>query len=475
MVTQAPKRTAVLAAVAFTLSCIGLIVFVWTQFGGTIPFAPEGYRVSAVFRESGMLVPGADVRISGVNVGKVASITNRGVNSLVTMEIDPEFVPLPKTERAILREKTLLGEGYVELSAAQRRPPWLADGATLPSSHVGQTQALDQVLAAFDKPTQQAFENFLTGSATATAGQGQNLSNAIGNLDPTVTELTAMVGVLNQERSSVRGVIANGATVLGTLGARSTQLRSLIDAGNQVLSATAARNGALSATVDALPPFLSQLRTTLKGLGVTLTYAKPSLKALAPVAPLLTPALRGLIRLSGPAVVVLHAAPSLIAASERALPAIQRFSTAFKPAVDALLPAARELAPMITFVAQYRTELVTSMANLAASLEAQAPAATPSGEASYIRAISMISNESVYGQSIREPTNRHNTYFSPGELAAVAKGGLLSSDCSNIGNVAQVPFGGRNVPCRVQPGFNWGHGVLSGYFPHVTRAPLPNK
>ena len=78
MVTQAPKRSAVLAAVAFTLSCIGLMIFVWTQFGGTIPFAPQGYRVNALFTETGLLVPNADVRISGVNVGKVTAVQARG-------------------------------------------------------------------------------------------------------------------------------------------------------------------------------------------------------------------------------------------------------------------------------------------------------------------------------------------------------------------------------------------------------------
>ena len=71
MVTQAPKRAAVLAAVGFTLSCIGLMIFVWTQFGGTVPFAPQGYRVHVMFKETGLLVPGADVRIAGVNVGRV--------------------------------------------------------------------------------------------------------------------------------------------------------------------------------------------------------------------------------------------------------------------------------------------------------------------------------------------------------------------------------------------------------------------
>jgi virulence factor Mce-like protein len=474
MVTIAPRRTAVLAALAFALSCIGLIAFVWTQFGGTIPFAPEGYRVSAVFQEAGQLVPGADVRISGVTVGKVASVASRGVDSVVTMDIQPQFAPLPAATRAMLRDKTLLGEGFVELSAARRVGRSLRDGGTIPAAHVQPTQSLGEVLAAFNKPTQQAFENFLTGSATALNGQGANLSNAVGSLNPTLTELTAVVGVLNQEGPSLRGVISNGSTVLGTLAARTAALRSLITAGNQVAGATAARNLALSRTVDALPPFLGQLRTTLNGLGVTVNDAQPTLRALAPVAPLLTPALHDLIRLSGPAVKLLHAAPGLIRASDRALPAIQRFAVAFKPTVDALLPASRQLAPIISFVALYRRELVTTMGNLAASLEARGPANTPSGSASYLRAISMIGDESVYGQSVREPSNRHNTYFSPGELVNVQRGGLLSSDCANVKNQAQIPNTSGNVPCRVQPAFKWGHGLLSDYFPHVKQAALPH-
>lgn len=475
MVTQAPKRSAVLAALAFTLSCIGLIVFVWTQFGGTIPFAAKGYEISAQFREAGQLVPGADVRISGVTVGKVESVSNRGVNSVVTMEIQPQYAPLPVNTRAILRVKTLLGEGYVELSAGNRGGPSFRDGARIPTGQVQPTQSLDQVLGSFDKTTQHNFEALLTGTSSALSGQGQNLNNALGNLDPTVTELTAMVGVLNQQQANVRQVISGGATVLGTLGRRGAELQTLIRAGNQVLSSTAARNHALSATVDALPPFLGRLRATLHTLNGTLTLAKPSFDALAPVAPLLTPALRGLIDLSAPAVKLLHEAPSLIDAADRALPAITQFSQAFKPAIDALLPAARELTPVISFVSLYRQELVTAMADLAATLEASSTAHTASGRASYIRAISMISNESFYGQSVRAPSNRNNTYFSPGELSNLGRGGLLSASCSNTGNAAQVPIFGHNVPCRIQPGFDWGNGIASGYFPRLTRAPLPSK
>jgi phospholipid/cholesterol/gamma-HCH transport system substrate-binding protein len=464
----------VFAALAFALSCVGLMIFVWTQFAGTIPLAAQGYRVRALFTEAGQLVPNADVRISGVTVGKVVTVQARGVNSLVTMNIEHQYAPVPADTRAILREKTLLGEAYVQLSTGNGAARKLADGGTIPRSHVQSTQQLDQVLSTFDTPTQRNLQALLEGTYTSLAGRGFELSNAIGSLNPTFTELQALLGVLNRQQANVQGVISNSATVLTTLGDRSADLQTLIRAGDQVLSATASRNTRLTATVNSLPPFLGELRTTLGTLRTTLRVAKPSLDALRPVAPLLTPALAELISLSGPAIKLLHSAPSLLRAADTALPAITRFSRAFKPAVDVLLPAARELAPVISFIGVYNKELVAAMVNLAADLQGTGTADTTTGRAHYLRAISALTNESLYGQTVREPTNRENSYFAPGELSNVAAGGLFSATCNNIHNKAQVP-GGQNVPCRVQPPFSWPSGIRRAYYPHVTRAPLPKK
>ena len=468
MVTQAPKRSAVAAAIAFTLSCIGLMIFVWTQFGGTIPFSPQGYRINALFKETGLLVPNADVRISGVNVGKVTAVQARGVNSYVTMDLEQAYAPIPIDTRAVLRQKTLLGEAYIELSTGTGSGPKFHDGGTIPVTQIQPTQALDQVLGSFDRPTQRDLQALLSGTAVALAGRGQNINNAIGNLDPAVTQLSALVGALNEQQSNIRGVINNGAIVLTTLGDRSADLQSLITAGNQVFGATAAENASLTATVNALVPFDVQLRTTLGSLNTTLGIASPTLAVLRPVAPLLPPALSAVIALSGPATALLSEAPGLFNAANAALPAITRFSEAFKPAVDVLLPAAQQLVPIITFMAQYRRELVAAMGNLAADLQAKAPAATSSGSASYLRAASVLGPESIYGQTVREPQNRNNAYFSPGELANVGSGGLLSATCANAGNVSQVPVPHTNVRCRVQPPFKWGNGILTSYFPRVT-------
>ena len=475
MVTQAPRRSALLIAIAFALSCVGLMIFVWTQFGGTIPFAPQGYQVRALFGETGLLVPGADVRISGVNVGRVTAVSRRGSGSLVTIDVEQRYAPVPADTRAILRQKTLLGEAYVELSPGSSTRAKLRDGAMLPRSQVAQTTQLDQVLGTFGQPTQRNLSEFLSGSASSLAGRTEALSSTLGNLDPAVTELQEVFSALDGQRADLAGLLRNGATVLRTLGDRSNDLQSLIRAGDAVFSATAHRNAALRATLDRLPPFLAGLRVTLNEAGHTLSVAGPSVSSLQRSAPLLRPALSDVISLSGPALVLLHQAPRLLHDALRALPAIAAFNNAFHPALDALLPAVRQITPVISFIGLYRQELVTAMANLAASLEAQAPAQTngypdPPGSASYLRAISVVGNETPFGQSIREPTNRDNPYFSPGELNRLASG-LESASCANTGNVSQSGLPFKNVPCRVQPGFSWNH--LVRYFPRLTAGSKP--
>jgi ABC-type transporter Mla subunit MlaD len=473
MVTQAPKKSAVAAALLFTLSCIGLIIFVWTEFGGTIPFAPQGYRFNVVFTDTSLLVPNADVRIAGVNVGKVASVSHSGISSIATINMQQKYAPIPSDTQAILRQKTLLGEAYISLSTGSSTARPLPDGGTLPPGRVQHTQALDQVLGSFNTQAQQNLQSFLYGTYNTVAGQGENINNAIGNLEPTLTELNAIVGVLYSQQAEVHSLIANTATVLETAGSRSAELESLIRSGDSVLSATAARNTQLTATVNALPPFLTQLRTTLTALNTTLGLANPTLTALRPVAPLLKPALANVIALSDPATKLLHQAPSLVDDASHALPAISRFLTAFKPAVDALVPAEQQIVPMMNFLSLYPTTLTSAMANLGADLEATGPSVN-GGTAHYLRASLTLTPETLFGLPQRPPSNRHNPYPAPGELANIGKGGLESSDCRNTSNaplaaVLTSVLGNNTTPCKVQPGF--AYGGVTRYYPHVTAAP----
>ena len=49
MIKQTPSLGRIFAMVAFTLSCFGILVFLWLSFGGSVPLQPEGYRVTVGF------------------------------------------------------------------------------------------------------------------------------------------------------------------------------------------------------------------------------------------------------------------------------------------------------------------------------------------------------------------------------------------------------------------------------------------
>src|SRR5215217_5228611 len=71
MQKQAPSFARLLTMVLFALSCFGLLLFLWLSFGGPIPLKPQHYRFKVAVPEAVQLGLEADVRIAGVNVGKL--------------------------------------------------------------------------------------------------------------------------------------------------------------------------------------------------------------------------------------------------------------------------------------------------------------------------------------------------------------------------------------------------------------------
>src|SRR5918998_6140561 len=128
MQKQAPSVTRILVAAAFTLSCFGLLLFLWITFGGPIPLSPESYRFTAYFPEATRLATEADVRIGGVSVGKVKAIelappeyrVNGKDVAAAEIELEPQFAPISTDARAILRQKTVVGETFVEITAGHQ-------------------------------------------------------------------------------------------------------------------------------------------------------------------------------------------------------------------------------------------------------------------------------------------------------------------------------------------------------------------
>ena len=82
--------------VLFALSCFGLLLFLWIAFGGSTPLRAKGYQYTIPFREAGQLAQEADVRISGVSVGRVKKITanpKTGVSDVI-VQVDAKYAPI---------------------------------------------------------------------------------------------------------------------------------------------------------------------------------------------------------------------------------------------------------------------------------------------------------------------------------------------------------------------------------------------
>src|SRR3954467_3396093 len=209
MVKDPPSLGKLAAMALFALSCFGLLLFLWLAFGGPVPPKPKAYRFHTSFAESGQLALEADVRISGVPVGKVKTITpdKQTGRADVVIQLRSRYAPLPSDARGIRRQKTLLGEPYVELTPGRTSAEPIPENGTLPASQVSDTVELDEILRAFDPKTRAAFQDWMQTQAQAISGRGRDLNDALGNLGPFASDTADIVAILNRQEGAASGMI----------------------------------------------------------------------------------------------------------------------------------------------------------------------------------------------------------------------------------------------------------------------------
>ena len=226
-----PSIGRIAAMVGFTLSVAALLMFLWTAFGGTLPLRPEGYRFKADFPEASLLVKEADVRMAGVNIGKVKTkeLGQGGRTTVVEMEIDNRFAPIGRDARAILRQKSLLGETYVELTPGSPGGQALDDGGTLAQANVEDTVELDEVFRVFDPKTRDAFQQWLHEAGIVTSGRfARDFNDSLGNAAPFFTDGASLLRPLAEQEVALRRVFRDTGRVFNAVSREDGQLRGLI-------------------------------------------------------------------------------------------------------------------------------------------------------------------------------------------------------------------------------------------------------
>src|SRR5215211_3871797 len=352
MIKQTPSIGRIIAMVAFTLSVFAILIFLWLAFGGSVPLQPEGYRFTVHMKEAATLAEEADVRMAGVNVGKVKSkeLDAGGARTIVEVQLDEPYAPIPKDTRAILRAKTLLGETYLELTPGNRSAGMLDDGGRLKNGQVQETVELDEIFTAFDPDTRQAFRDWVTElSAAIKDGRGQDLNDAFGNFEGFAVDGAKLMRVLDEQNVAVHRLVKNTGVVFGAINERRGALRELIVNSKRTFEATASRDEALAETFAIFPTFLDESKATMARLEDFSRSTHPLVNDLKGPADDLGPTVRDLGDLAPDLERLFRDLGPLIRESRTGVPALERTLREAEPLTEALHTFFPELNPILSY------------------------------------------------------------------------------------------------------------------------------
>ncbi|HWT26249.1 MAG TPA: MlaD family protein, partial [Solirubrobacteraceae bacterium] len=193
----------------------------------------DGYRVRAIFANAGFVVPGYDVRVAGVRVGRVADVevTPEARAALVLDIEDAAFQDFRADATCRVRPQSLIGERFVECAPTQPRaagqpmPPPLrriAGGAgdgqyLLPAARTATTVDLDLINDIMRRPYRERLSIILSELGTGVAGRGRDLAAVIRRANPALAEIDEVLAILARQNERLAALARDSDAVLAPL------------------------------------------------------------------------------------------------------------------------------------------------------------------------------------------------------------------------------------------------------------------
>lgn len=213
-------------------------------------FFDTSYAVDAHFADSGGIFTGAEVTYRGAKIGQVSNmkLTRDGVD--VVLAIDNGNDKIPADTRAVVGNKSAVGEQYVELQPKVNTAPYLKNGSSISVKDteipVSTTELLTNTDNLVNSVPQGDLRTVTSELGAAFKGTGRSLGQIIDTsnsfirtADANFTTTTALIKdsrvVLQTQAdkaSSIRTFSRDLALFSGTLAGSDADLRKLIDNGS---------------------------------------------------------------------------------------------------------------------------------------------------------------------------------------------------------------------------------------------------
>ena len=215
-------------------------------------------RLTAYFATTTGLYNGDPVRVLGVNVGHVTSITPRSGDVKVEMDVD-RSVKIPADARAVVVAQSLVSGRFIQLTPVYSSGPQMTDGTDIPMERTAVPMEWDQVKQQLQRLTDAVGPNGADPGAAARAIDvgAQNLDGAGQSINSSITQLSDVMGTLASGRDDLFTTIRN--------------LQKLTDALSSSHEQMVQFNGRIASVTSVLADNTDQLNGALHNLDSAMT------------------------------------------------------------------------------------------------------------------------------------------------------------------------------------------------------------
>jgi phospholipid/cholesterol/gamma-HCH transport system substrate-binding protein len=347
---------------AFAALCAGIFGYLWVNAGGKIPlFSRAGYQVAVVLPDVDNLVFQSDVRMAGVDVGKVEDVEVTGSRVRVTLDVEPQQVPLHRGTKVFVRNKTMVEETYLEV--VDGKGPEIPSGATLPESAGHPSVQLDDVLTSLDERTRDSLGTALRSAGRATRGTRDEVGATLEGLGEIGRQGGDALVALAGQSKDLSTVAANTTALLEALDTRQGRVAQLVSDSNALTKTVAANRAGVERLMRTFPRVLKTTRVAggeLDRLGRSLAPVAANLRAAAPH---LTAALRELPATAADLRGMLPSLESTLDRAPRTLDRVPGFARAARPLMRTLNVDLADVNPMLGYLRPYGKDIAAFFAN----------------------------------------------------------------------------------------------------------------
>jgi phospholipid/cholesterol/gamma-HCH transport system substrate-binding protein len=173
---------------------------------GGLEMLHGGYRVSALFNSAQELKVGDNVKMAGVEIGRVETIVLTDQKVKVVMKLHPDAV-VKTDSKAVIRFTGLMGQNFVAIDFGSQTAPAAANGAVLETEEQPDLNAVITKLDAAATGIQNFGKSFT----------GDKIDNLLGPLTDFVKQNSGHIGGAISNIENITAQIASGQGTVGKM------------------------------------------------------------------------------------------------------------------------------------------------------------------------------------------------------------------------------------------------------------------